>query len=95
MNAYLFISTPVKGLLWCILLFLLCLAGVHIARLAQMGWEYQSQKRKPDEKTPPPPEKKAPAEKPQEPIYYIVERKTRKAKPTYSEPKPIQFRKGD
>ncbi len=92
MYIYLLISTPVKGLLWCILLFILCLIGVHIARLAQIGWTYQIQK---DKKTPPPPppEKKAPAEKPQEPIYYIVERKTRKAKPAYSEPKPIQFRK--
>lgn len=94
MNAYLLISTPIKGFLWCILLFLLCLAGVHIARLAQLGWASQKQKKEPV-KTPPPPEKKAPTEKPQEPIYYIVERKSRKAKPAYGEPKPIQFRNSD
>lgn len=92
MNTYFLIATPVKGLLWCILLFILCLIGVHIARLAQIGWAYQAQKRKPA-KPAPPPEQKAPTEKPQEPIYYIVERKTRKAKPAYGEPKPIQFRK--
>ena len=92
MTTYLLLSTPIQGLLWCIFLFLFCLVGVHIARLAQIGWAYQSQKRKPDA-PPPPTEKKAPAEKPQEPIYYIVERKARKAKPTYGEPKPIQFRK--
>ena len=37
-------------------------------------------------------EKKAPAERPQEPIYYIVERKTRRAKPSYGEPKEIRFK---
>ena len=89
MNAYLLLSTPVKGLFWCIFLFVLCLVGVHIARLVQMGWTTQFPKKAP----PPPPEKKTPAEKPQEPVFYIVERKTRKPKPAYGEPKPIQFRK--
>jgi hypothetical protein len=91
MNAYLLISNPVKGLFGCILLFLLCLAGVHIARLARMGWVYQAQKRKPVK--PPTPEQKTPAEKPQEPVYYIVERKKRKAQPSYGEPKRIHFPK--
>ena len=39
-----------------------------------------------------PEEKKAPPEKQAEPIYYIVERKTRRAKPAYGEPKQINFK---
>lgn len=91
----LLLSSPAKGLLWFLLLFLACLVGVHIARLALLGWEYKTQKQKPQE-TPPPPEKeqkKTPAQTSQEPIYYIVERKTRRPKTAYGEPKQINFRK--
>lgn len=96
----LLISLPAQGLLWFLLLFLVCIFGVHIARLVQLGWAYKTEKENSSEKktAPSPPEKpkeekKAPAETPQEPIYYIVERKTRRAKATYGEPKRIDFKK--
>lgn len=87
----LLLSTPALGMLWTILLFLVCFIGTHVAILAQLGWDTQHQKSKtePEEKTE---EKKATPEKQAEPIYYIVERKTRRTKPTYSEPKQINFK---
>ena len=93
----LLISLPVKGMLWTVLLFLVCFFGTHVLILARLGWEYQQRD------TPPPTEnkeekaeeKKAPPEKQAEPIYYIVERKTRRAKATYGEPKQINFKGGN
>ena len=81
-------------MLWFILIVLLCIVGVHITQLAKLGWRFQQK----NKTTRPEPEKakeekKAPIEKQPEPIYYIVEKKTRRAKATYGEPKPIDFRK--
>ena len=78
---------PVKGLLFTLLLFLVCLLGVHIIMLARIGWETQHKK---TEEPPNPEEKKPPTER--EPIYYIVERKTKRAKASYGEPKQINFK---
>lgn len=76
-----------------------CFGGVVVANLARLGWEYKTERAKTPaaiEKSQDTPkdEKKAPAEKPQEPIYYIVEKKKRRPKSTsYGEPQPIQFKK--
>ncbi len=59
-----------------------------------MGWKYRKAQNAPKAPTAPPPapEKKAPAEeKPQEPVYYIVEKK-RRVKTAFSEPKQIRFK---
>lgn len=90
----LLISYPIKGMLWTILLFFLCFIGTHVLILAHLGWEYRQREAPPttekkDEKKE---EKKTPSEKQAEPIYYIVERKTRRAKPAYGEPKQINFK---
>ena len=86
-------SIPIKGMLFTILLFLVCFVGIHVIILARLGWEYQSHKekavKKPVEK-PKEEEKKPLVEK--EPIYYIVERKTKRAKTSYGEPKQIHFK---
>ncbi len=88
----LLISLPIKGMLWTIILFLICFIGTHVIILTHLGWEYQQQKNEPTaEKEKPTEEKKAPPDKQAEPIYYIVERKTRRAKSTYGEPKQINF----
>ena len=61
------------GLLWLILLFLLCFFGVHLVKLAKIGFDYtknkpslqeNEQKNSPDEKKPS--EQKA--------VYYVVNR---------------------
>ena len=90
----LLIALPIQGMLWTILLFLLCFIGTHVIILARFGWEFQqhntpSEPEKTMEKVE---EKKTPPEKQAEPIYYIVERKTRRAKPSYGEPKQINFK---
>lgn len=71
------------GLLYIILIYLVCFALVHLLKLAAIG--FKSLRKKPEPK---PPEKK-PDKKP-EPVYYIVEKK--RAKRSYSAPKEIQFK---
>lgn len=72
-----------QGALWCILLFLLCLIVVHAAKLAYLGWRALGKKLPPE--PPKAPEKKA------EPVYFLVERKKKRPKTQYSEPKQINF----
>ena len=87
----LLLVTPFTGVVCLLLLFLISFFCVHIARLVKFGWKYQQKKPAPKKSEPAPEsEKKAPA--PQEPIYYIVERKKRRAKPTYGEPKQFRFK---
>ena len=89
----LLLSLPIKGMLWTMILFSICFIGIHVILLTRLGWVYQQQSKTNTEKQKEPmEEKKAPPEKQAEPIYYIVERKTRR-KPTYSEAKPINFQR--
>lgn len=83
-------SIPTKGFLWLIFLFFLCFLFVHFFRLAVIGIATLRQiaPTKPEEGE----EKKAPTQRAQEPIYYIVERKTRRKKASYGEPKEIRFK---
>lgn len=95
MNALL-IRPIALGAIWLLILFLFCFLGVHIAQLAKFGWKFFSVKAdepaKAQAKEPTaPPEKKAPASQTQEPVYYIVERKKKRPKSNYGEPKPIRF----
>ena len=70
------------------LLFGICFLLVHLSKLIRLGWENRATPAKP---TPEKEEKKAPATTPQEPVYYIVEKK-RRAKTSFSEPKQIRFK---
>ncbi len=76
---------------FCVLFLLaLCFLCVHILKCAKVGWRHRNPK--PSDPEPKPEAKeKAPAP-PQEPIYYIVERKRTRAKPKYGEPKEIHFK---
>ena len=98
MNALL--STAFIGFIWLGVLFGVCFACVHIAKLARLGYLY-GRKRKPTSPAPPPQKTNEPAPKQEkqpssadgekEPVYYIVERK-RRVKTGYSQPKEIKFR---
>ena len=87
------------GILWLFLLFGACFLLVHIARLVKFGWKYHKGNDAPASSTEPakpakPPEKEKPTptgNPPQEPIYYIVEKK-RRAKTSFGEPKQIRFK---
>lgn len=85
------LSGGAVGFLLSILLFGICFLGTHLFKLAKYGWEKVQEP--PNKQTPPQkPQEKAPA-KEQEPIYYVIERKRKKPKTTYSEPKQITFKK--
>ena len=92
-------SLPLLGLLCLVLLFVFCFSAVHLARLARFGWKYTKtleEKENAEKKEPPQETKKtAPANPSQEPIYYIVERKKQRKKPSYGEPKQIRFERSD
>ena len=97
--ATLLLSSPFLGVLWLVLLFLLCFFFVHFIRLAQFGQNWRKlNDRKNEEKaqneeknSSQENEKKTPPEPSGEPIYYIVERK-RRTKSSFSEPKQIRFK---
>jgi hypothetical protein len=89
----LLISLPLQGFLWILFLFVFSFFCVHLVKLALLGAE--SLRKTPPEPLKPPEkteEKKAPAPQAQEPVYYIVEKKTRRPKSSYSEPKQIKFK---
>lgn len=102
------LSAPLSGAFWLIFLFILCFFGVHVVRLAKIGWKYQkrhgepaptnSQKREapdsqPREEKPAAPQNAQPTSNaPPEPVYYIVERKRKRPRETYSPPKEIKFK---
>ena len=83
-------ATIGAGVFFCFLLFAFCFSGVHILRFTQQTTNKtkttSSQPKKPPEVEK---EKQTPS---QEPVYYIVERKQRRNKPRYGEPKEIRFK---
>lgn len=87
------LSVQGQGALFLVLLFVLCAVVVYGTKLAKIG--YRSTRKK--DETPPPPEKKPepkpkPKPEPPEPVYFIVEKKKKRAKAEYSAPKEITFR---
>ena len=97
-----------EGLLWVLVLFLVCFGAVHAGRLALLGW--RAVKSTPQNETSSPekqektnenrPEKASPQEeerrkKPDEtpaPVYLLVEKKRVRKKPKYEEPKRIDLK---
>ncbi len=84
---YLLASTLLGGL-YLLILFGLCLGGVvgfkHFRRSLRNARENP-----PEEKTQPP-QQNTPAPAPKE-VYYIVEKKRARSKPSFSQPKKIHF----
>ena len=88
----LLITRAGAGVIWALVLFLICFFAVHISRLASLG--RQAQKRMQQDAPPPKPNQEPEKKAPQpsgEPIYYIVEKK-RRAKTSFSQPKEIKFK---
>ncbi len=81
------LSIQSQGAIYTVILFVLCAVFVHAFRLAKIG--YKSMKKRPSDKKEP--KSSAHAEKP-EPVYYIVERKKKRPKAEYSDPKRISFK---
>lgn len=78
------LSVQGTGAALTVALLLFCILVVHAVKLAKVGWRTLFKKL-------PPEEPKKPEPKP-EPVYFIVERKKKKAKSDYSRPKQIQFK---
>ena len=80
------------GILYLAILFFACFVAVHMAKLAWRGLKSvrQRQEKKPDQEEPP--EKKKEKPKEPQPVYYIVEKKRARSKPTYSAPREIKFK---
>lgn len=87
-----------SGAFWLLFLFFVCFFGIHIVRLAKIGWQYRKGAPKPapkaEEKPRPAPQPQAPQtpQAPPEPVYYIVERKRKRPRETYSTPREIRFK---
>ena len=80
------LSVQGQGFLYAVILLLVCIIVVHIVKLARLGYRTLG-KKLPAEKP-----KKQAAKRGQEPVYFIVERKKKRPKPEYTEPKRIQFK---
>ncbi len=78
------LSVQGYGALYTVCLFLLCIICVHAVKLVRIGYRTLRKKLPPD---PPPKQKTEP-----EPVFYLVERKKKRPKPEYSEPKRFQFK---
>lgn len=77
------LSVQSQGLLWSLFLALICIIVVHGVKLAIIGYRTFG-------KNLPPEPPKQPESKP-EPVYFLVERKKKRAKAEFSEPKQISF----
>lgn len=78
------LSVQGQGALYTVILLLACIVIVHAIKLARIGYRTLGKKLPP---APPPKEKEEP-----EPVYFLVERKKKRTKAEYSEPKRINFK---
>lgn len=85
------LTVGIDGFFHLLFLLIFCFVGTHLILLARIGWLHQTKQETKVNDEPENAENKAPA-KPQEPIYYIVERKTKRAKSSYGEPKQFRFK---
>lgn len=83
-----FLSVQTQGAIYTVVLFVVCAVLVHAFRLAKIG--YKSMKKRPADKDRAAPETKG-SEK-TDAVYYIVERKKKRQKAEYSDPKRISFK---
>ena len=88
------LSPCLQGFSGTILLFALCFLGVHIAKVAVRGFTlYDGTKRENERENPPISQPKTEQKSSNsEPIYYIVEKKRRRSKYGYGDPKEFRFK---
>lgn len=85
------LAAGIDGFFHLLFLLIFCFVGTHLILLARIGWLHQTKQEKNADDEPKNAENKAPAPS-QEPIYYIVERKTKRAKSSYGTPKQFRFK---
>lgn len=95
----LLLAAAKSGILYVLILLVLCFVAVHAVHLAVLGWQTlrpsqhdgELKKEDPPPKEAPPEKSEKDAEKPQA-VYYLVEKKRVKKKPKYSEPKRVEVK---
>lgn len=85
-SVYALLVSPVWGLLGLLFLFALSFVGVHFVMILQKNLNPPRERKEDAPKPAPKKENKEP-----EAVYYIVERKKRRPKRDYSEPRQINF----
>ena len=78
------LSVQGQGALYTVLVLIIVIIVVHGIKLARIGYRSLGKKLPPE---PPPKEKDEP-----EPVYFLVERKKKRVRSEYSEPKRINFK---
>ena len=78
------LSVQGQGALYTVLVLIIVIIVVHGIKLARIGYRSLGKKLPPE---PPPKEKNEP-----EPVYFLVERKKKRARAEYSAPKRIDFK---
>ncbi len=78
------LSVQGQGALYTVLALIIVIIVVHGIKLARIGYRSLGKKLPPE---PPPKEKNEP-----EPVYFLVERKKKRVRSEYSEPKRINFK---
>ncbi len=78
------LSVQGQGALYAVLILLIVIIVVHGIKLARIGYRSLGKKLPPE----PPPKEKNEAE----PVYFLVERKKKRVRSEYSEPKRINFK---
>ena len=97
------LTTPLFGGFLLLILFACCFLLVHFILLIKIGWKYHTENAVQNAKKQPIEKNEKPSEKPREntpqatpnapqPVYYIVEKKRKKTKSYYSEPKEFRFK---
>ncbi len=78
------LSVQGTGAVAVLVVLLICIAVVYVGKLAYLGYRTRGKKLPPDPPKPQEPEK--------EPVYYIVEKKKKRVKSEYSEPRRFSFK---
>ncbi len=78
------LSVQGTGAIATVALLLICIIVVHVGKLARIGYRTRKKKLPPEPPKTPEPER--------EPVYYIVEKKKKRVKSEYSEPRRISFK---
>ena len=86
MKTSLLLFSPLGGIIGLLVMLIASFVGVHIFLLAKTGWEIKKTKK---DKPAPPTEK---PQKPPEPVYYLVEKRKKRPKNSYSPPREIHFK---
>ena len=96
MKHALLLPLGIAGGIWAAVFFAVFFLCVHLSKLVKKGWlagkNEKSASKKQEPKKEEKPKEKPPETTAPEPVYYIVERKKKRTKSSYGEPKEFKFK---